>query len=102
MFSQLLLLAAWRDLAASPDSSASSHEPIPWGSRPVRWASRDANCCWPGVRRPLAAADGPCAWASASAKEAPATGEVPAVAPVAVAPLAPTSGAGAAPLKAAI
>src|ERR1700759_152211 len=49
MFSQSLLLALWRDTAAEPDSSASSHAETTPGSSPVWLASSEANCCWPEV-----------------------------------------------------
>src|SRR5262249_29219956 len=53
-FSQSLLLAAWREDAALPFSSASSHAPITPGSSPVSAASLEANCCWPVVIFPAA------------------------------------------------
>src|SRR5467141_888752 len=103
MLSQLLLLAASRDLAALPDSSARSQAPMTFGSRPVRSASREANCCCPVVRSLLAAAEGDWARASASAKERPAAGDVPGVALTPEALLvAATEGAGTLPLNAAI
>ena len=56
MFSQSLLLAAWREPAALPFSSASSHAETTLGSSPVSAASLEANCCWPVVIFPLAVA----------------------------------------------
>src|ERR1700727_3943910 len=54
MFSQSLLLALWRETAAPPDSSASSHAETTPGSSPVLLASSAANCCWPEVSMVLA------------------------------------------------
>src|SRR5579875_2913792 len=49
MFSQSLLFALWRETAAPPDSSASSHADTTPGSRPVSAARREANWRWSEV-----------------------------------------------------
>src|ERR1700754_2574749 len=54
MLSQSLLFWLWRDWAAPPDSSASSHAETTLGSRPVSAARREANCCWSEVSRDCA------------------------------------------------
>ena len=74
MFSQSLLPALCRAVAAPPDSSASSQAPITWGLIPVSAASCEANCCCPLVKSPLVVdmsvcvCVGACACASSSAK----------------------------------
>src|ERR1035438_1340540 len=81
MFSQSLLLELCREVAAPPDSSASSQAVTTLELRPVSPASRDANCCWPLVSS-MAAEGGSAADWPASAT--PPFGEVTAAAPLCV------------------
>src|SRR6185312_2775657 len=74
MFSQSLLLAAWRETAAPPDSSARSQAETTPESSPVSAASRLANVCWAEVSIVPA-------WAGRLALPAPAAAVVPVRAP---------------------
>src|ERR1035441_7234606 len=81
MFSQSLLFELWREVAAPPDSSASSQAVTTLELRPVSPASRDANCCWPLVSSVAAEGGSAADW---PASATPPFGEVTAAAPLCV------------------